>query len=78
MSTLRCIKCVINKPSSSPWDHLLLPTPLLLSPIPQACHRDAAASIVVPESIFEANHKVKTTNLLGCGLHILFGDSLHL
>ena len=30
--------------------HLPLPKPPLLSPIPQAHHRDAAASIVVPES----------------------------
>ena len=25
-------------------------------PISQACHRDAAASVVVPEYIFEASH----------------------
>ena len=37
--------------SSSPWDHLPLPTPLLLSPITQAPYRYAAASVVVTKSL---------------------------
>ena len=66
MSSLRCTKCVIKEPLLSPWGHLYLLTPLLLLPIPQACHHDAAAYVVIPESIFEASHKVKTTYPLGC------------
>ena len=56
MSTLRCTKYVIKEPLTSPHDHLLIPEPLQLFPIPQARHCDAAASVVVPESIFEASH----------------------
>ena len=56
MSTLICTKYVINEPSLIPWYHLPLPTPPLLLQIPQARHCDAAASFVVPESIFEASH----------------------
>ena len=66
MSTLRCPKFVIKEQSSSLWDHIPLPTPPPLSPIPQACHHNAAASAVVPELSFGASHKVKTTYLLGC------------
>ena len=66
MSTLRCKKCVIKEPSSSTQAHLSLSTPPSMLPITQARHRDAAASVVVPELIFEASHKVKTTYLLGC------------
>ena len=36
---------------SSPRDHLSLLTALLLSPIPQACHSNVSASIVVPISL---------------------------
>ena len=56
MSTLRCTKVGIKEPSLSPWDHLPLPTPLYLLPLPQDRHHDAASSVVVPESIFEAIH----------------------
>ena len=66
MSTLKFTQFVINKPSSSPSAHITLPTPPSLSPIPQDHHRNATASIVVPESSFEASHKVKNTYLLGC------------
>ena len=37
--------------SSIPWSHLPLPTPPSLLPIYQACNRNAAASVVVPESL---------------------------
>ena len=66
MSNLRCTKCVIKEPLSSPRSHLPLPMHLSLLPIPQARHRNSAASVVVPKSIFEASHKVKTTYLLDC------------
>ena len=56
MSTLRYTKSVIKEQSSSPRAHLPLMTPLSLSPIPQARHRDVAAYVVVPESSFEASH----------------------
>ena len=59
MSTLRCTKCVIKEPSSSPWGHRPLPTPPSLSPIPQVHNRAAADSIVVPELSFEDIHQVK-------------------
>ena len=36
--------------SSRTWDYFPLPTPPLWSPIPQDCHRDTAASVIVPES----------------------------
>ena len=35
---------------SSPWSYLSMPKPQLLSSITQAYHRDATASVVVPES----------------------------
>ena len=73
-----CKKCMIKEPLSSPRDHLPLPTPPSLSPIPQARHRDAAASAVFPESSFEDSHKVKTNYLLGYWLIISFGDSFYL
>ena len=53
MSTLRFKKCVIKELSSNPRAHLHLPTPTLLSPIPQTRHRNVAASVVVP---FEDSH----------------------
>ena len=55
MSNLRCKKCVIKEPSLIPPDHLPLPTPLPLLPIPQARHRDATASVIVLESSFESS-----------------------
>ena len=51
MSTLICTKCVIREPLSSPQARLPLLTPLLLLSITQACHCDAAASVVIPESL---------------------------
>ena len=56
MSTLRRKKCVIKGPSSIPQANIPLTMHLPLSPITQARHSDAAASVVFSESSFEASH----------------------